>query len=470
MSKISSMMDIGKRSMMNSQTALQTVSHNIANKSTEGFSRQRVDVVTAIPVTEGRLQLGMGNRAAQVTRINNPYLEKQIQKEQGQLGMMDAKAEAMSRVEQVFNEQSNKGLNQYMTDFYNAFRELANNPESIATRSMVKETADAMAADFKRVQTQLTEVQKDIDEKVKEQVEEVNKMIEEVASLNEKVTQTELQGNPANDQRDRRELLLKKLNERIDIHYVEGTNGMVTVSTAGNGILVSGYDHYKLELLKNPETDRAEIYYKNTEASKPYNITKRIKGGSLGGSLEVRDKTIENLKGKINDLAFNVATEVNNAHREGYDRTGQPGGDFFQLSADYDSSAVDLKLNENIVDDVGRIAAAAKPDAIGDNTIANVISQLQYKEVMDDYTSTFDDYYNSQVGTLGVATQRAIKSKESQDNILNQLNTIRESISGVSLDEETTKMIEFQKAFDASARVIRTADEMFDTILNLKRL
>ncbi len=470
MSKISSMMDIGKRSMMNSQTALQTVSHNIANKSTEGFSRQRVDVVTAPPVTEGRLQMGMGNRAAQVTRINNPYLEKQIQKEQGQLGMMDAKAEAMSRVEQVFNEQSNKGLNQYMTDFYNSFRELANNPESIATRSMVKETADAMAGDFKRVQTQLTEVQKDIDEKVREQVEEVNKMIEEVASLNEKVTQTELQGNPANDQRDRRELLLKKLNERIDIHYVEGTNGMVTVSTAGNGILVSGYDHYKLELLKNPETDRAEIYYKNTEASKPYNITKRIKGGSLGGSLEVRDKTIENLKGKVNDLAFNVATEVNNAHREGYDRTGQPGGDFFQLSADYDSSAVDLKLNENIVDDVGRIAAAAKPDAIGDNTIANVISQLQYKEVMDDYTSTFDDYYNSQVGTLGVATQRAIKSKESQDNILNQLNTIRESISGVSLDEETTKMIEFQKAFDASARVIRTADEMFDTILNLKRL
>ena len=470
MSKISSMMDIGKRSMMNSQTALQTVSHNIANKSTEGFSRQRVDVVTATPVNEGRLQLGMGNRAAQVTRINNPYLEKQIQKEQGQLGMMDAKAEAMSRVEQVFNEQANKGLNQYMTDFYNAFRELANNPESIATRSMVKETADAMAGDFKRVQTQLTEVQKDIDEKVREQVEEVNKMIEEVASLNEKVTQTELQGNPANDQRDRRELLLKKLNERIDIHYVEGTNGMVTVSTAGNGILVSGYDHYKLDIAKNPDTDRVEVYYKNTEASAPYNITKRIKGGSLGGSLEVRDKVIENLKDKINDLAYNVATEVNNAHREGYDRTGQPGGDFFQLSTDYDSSAVDLKLNENIVDDVGRIAAAAKPDAIGDNTIANVISQLQYKEVMDDYTSTFDDYYNSQVGTLGVATQRAIKSKESQDNILNQLNTIRESISGVSLDEETTKMIEFQKAFDASARVIRTADEMFDTILNLKRL
>ncbi|MGZ5278408.1 MAG: flagellar basal body rod C-terminal domain-containing protein, partial [Pseudobdellovibrionaceae bacterium] len=81
-----------------------------------------------------------------------------------------------------------------------------------------------------------------------------------------------------------------------------------------------------------------------------------------------------------------------------------------------------------------------------------------------------DDFYNSQVGRVGVLAQRAIKSRESQDNILGQLNTIRESISGVSLDEETTNMIEFQRAFDASARVIKTADEMFDTVLNLKRL
>lgn len=463
-------MDIGKRSMMNSQTALQTVAHNIANKSTEGYSRQRVDVVTAPPISEGRLQLGMGNRASQVTRVNNPYLEKQLQKEQGQLGMMDAKAEAMSRVEQVFNEQTNKGLNQYVNDFYNSFRELANNPESIATRSMVKETADAMAADFKRVQTQLTEIQKDIDLKVKDQVEEVNKMIEEVASLNEKVTQAEVQGNPANDQRDRRELLLKKLNERIDIHYAEGKNGMVTVSTAGNGILVSGYDHYKLEINKNSDSDRMEVYYKNTDTSEPFNITSRIKGGSLGGSLEVRDKVIEDLKEQINTMAYSLASEVNNAHREGFDRNGNAGNDFFQLNPDFNLTAFDLKVNQEIIEDVNRIAAASKPNSIGDNTIANVISQIQYKEIMDDNTSTLDDFYNAQVGSIGVATQRAIKSKESQDNILNQLSTIRESISGVSLDEETTKMIEFQKAFDASARVIRTADEMFDTVLSLKRM
>jgi len=122
MAKIHAMLDIGKRSMMNSQTALQTVAHNIANKTTEGYSRQRVEQVTNPSITEGRLQLGMGARAASVTRTNNPFLDKQLQMETGVLGFHSAQSEAMARVEQVFNEQSNKGLNQYMTDFFNAYR------------------------------------------------------------------------------------------------------------------------------------------------------------------------------------------------------------------------------------------------------------------------------------------------------------------------------------------------------------
>ena len=110
MSKISSMMDVGKRSLANSQTQLQTVGHNIANKSTEGFSRQRVEQVTNVPISEGNLQIGMGARAAQVTRTNNPWLEKQIQREGSNGGYMDTRADALGRVEQVYNEQQNKGL------------------------------------------------------------------------------------------------------------------------------------------------------------------------------------------------------------------------------------------------------------------------------------------------------------------------------------------------------------------------
>ena len=288
MAKINSMMDVGKRSMMNSQTALQTVSHNIANKTTEGFSRQRVDLQTAIPITEGRIQIGMGNRAASVSRTNNPYLEKQLQKEQGNLGFHEGRAEGMSRVEHIFNEQANKGLNQYVTDFFNAFRELSNNPESVTSRTLVKEASEALVGDFKRVDDQLTDVQRDLDEAIKVQVDESNKMIREIGDLNEKIAQTEIQGIPANDQRDRRDLLLKKLNEKIDIKYGEGNSGMITVSSAGNAILVSGFDSYEMSTYRDPQTDRLQIGYSSNGATEPFNITSRIRGGSIGGNLSIR--------------------------------------------------------------------------------------------------------------------------------------------------------------------------------------
>ncbi|MFN9067363.1 MAG: flagellar hook-associated protein FlgK, partial [Bdellovibrionales bacterium] len=237
MSKIGSMMDVGKRSLQNSQTALQTVSHNIANKSTEGFSRQRVELQTNVPIGEGNIRIGMGARAGQITRTNNPWLEKQIQKEQTNMGFQDGRTESLARVEQVYNEQVNKGLNQYMTQFFNSFRELSNNPESLASRTMVREAGQQLVEDFKRVNNQLRDIQDDIDGQVVNLSEQINKMTKEIASLNEKIMQVEVQGIPANDERDRRDLLLKQLGEKVEISWAEGKNGQVSVTAGQTAIL-----------------------------------------------------------------------------------------------------------------------------------------------------------------------------------------------------------------------------------------
>lgn len=461
-------MDTGKRSLMNSQTALQTVGHNIANKSTEGFSRQRVDLQTNTPITEGNLQIGMGARAGVVTRINNPWLEKQIQREGMNMGFQDSRADALSRVEQVYNEQTNKGLNQYMTDFFNSFRELSNNPESLASRTMVRETSTALTQDFGRVVGQLRAVQEDLDGQVKTTVEEVNQISKEIASLNEKIQTIEVQNTPANDERDRRDLLLKKLGEKIDITWAEGKDGMVTVTAGRTAILVSGVGSGELKAQQTDTNDRVEVFFMGS--GMPANITKQISGGRIGGALDVRDHVIEDLLGHVDNMAYTLAKEVNKAHIEGFDKSGKNGVLFFEMPEQVKGAASSISINKTIFNDVGRIATAAQAGAPGDNTVANVISSLQYRQVMEGGTATLDDYYNTQVGQVGAVVQRAVKSQESQKNVLAQLTNIRESISGVSLDEETTKMIEFQKTYDASARLIKTADEMFDTVLNLKRM
>lgn len=474
MSRIWSMMDVGKRSMMNSQTALQTVSHNIANKSTEGYSRQRVDVQTNEPVGNGNLRIGMGARPGSVSRINNPYLERQLEKEGSQLSYFQARTDMLERVEQVYNEQVNKGLNQFIGEFFNSFRELANNPESLATRTLVKESAEFLTRDFSRVHNQLSEIQSDADFRIEAKVAEINQITREIAQLNEKIQSVELQGAAANDERDRRDQLLKNLGERINIKYAESKEGAVTVTAGQNAVIVSGFSQRDLFVAKGvadgeKREGNADIFYRATKEGSPIKITSQINGGELGGLLDVRDKIINRSLAEVNDLAFQLQKEVNLAHSQGFDQYSQRAGLFFELVEGPDGAAEKIKLNDSILTDVGRIAAGAEPNAAGDNRIANIISSIQFKKVMNRGTNTIGDFYSSIVGQVGIETQRTRAGAEAQKTSLDQLKNIRESISGVSLDEETTKMIEFQKNYDASARLIRTADEMMDTVLNLKR-
>jgi flagellar hook-associated protein 1 FlgK len=128
-----------------------------------------------------------------------------------------------------------------------------------------------------------------------------------------------------------------------------------------------------------------------------------------------------------------------------------------------------IDLSEAIKRDVGKIATGAIANAPGDNRVANVIANIQNQKSFNRNEDTIDDFYRSMVGQVGVLARTSRMSHEAQRDIHAQLANIRESVSGVSLDEETTKMIEFQKTYDASARLIRTADEMFDTVLSLKR-
>ncbi|MEK7357135.1 MAG: flagellar basal body rod C-terminal domain-containing protein, partial [Bdellovibrionota bacterium] len=208
----------------------------------------------------------------------------------------------------------------------------------------------------------------------------------------------------------------------------------------------------------------------NTERAEAMKITEQISGGSIGGLFEVRDKTIRGLLDQIDNMAYTMGMTVNELHSRGYDVYNKTGAKFFEMPTDVRHASRNLKVSEAIAKDPGRIASASQQNAPGDNRVANAIAKMQFEGVIGDNKATLDEYYNSMVGEVGIHTRKTEVARESQKNILGQLKNIRESVSGVSLDEETTKLIEYQKSFDASARLIRTADEMFDTVLSLKRM
>lgn len=470
MAKINNLLDMGKRGMMLNQSALQTTSHNIANKSVEGFSRQRVDVQTNPAIGDGRNRIGTGAMAAGISRTNNPWLEKQIEREGSSLAFAEGRAGSLQKLESVFNEQTIKGLNGSMTDFFNSFRELASNPESGVSRTVVRDSTSNLVRNFREMGHQVDTVTEDLNRQIEAGVRDVNGIVKEVSQLNEKIMNVEMTGANANDERDRRDLLVKQLSEKLDINYAEDTkNGMLSITAGRTGILVGGTSY---EQIKTTTTDdnKVQIMYELSKGGMQVDITDQFKRGSIGGAIEVRDNLVVDLKGQLESLSYNIASEVNKAHVEGFDRTGKPGENLFDIPQDGQYTLQDLKVNRAILDDAGLISAAAKPGAVGDNTTANVIHSLQFKPFMEEGKYTFDDYYNSKVGQIGIMAQRANGAFDSQKNIVDQLKNTRESISGVSLDEEATKMIEFQKSFEANARIIKMADEMFDTVLNLKRL
>ena len=280
----------------------------------------------------------------------------------------------------------------------------------------------------------------------------------------------EMTGANANDERDRRDLLVKRLSENLDISYAEDTkSGMLNITAGKTGILVAGTSY---EQIKTTTTDdnKTQILYELSKGGMQVDITDQFKRGSIGGAIAVRDNLVQDLRGHLESLSYNISNEVNKAHREGFDRSGNPGINFFEIPQNGEYNVQDLKVSSAILDDSSLIAAAAKPNSVGDNATANVIHSLQFKHVMEDGKYTFDDFYNSKVGQIGIMAQRANSGLETQQNIVEQLKNTRESVSGVSLDEEATKLIEFQKSFEANARIIKMADEMFDTVLNLKRL
>ena len=460
--------------MMNNQTALQTVSHNIANKSTEGFSRQRVDFKTTDAVGWGKTRQGTGATTGAVTRTNNVQLEKQIEAEVGKRGFAQGKSEHLARVEQIFNEQENKGLNRFVSDFFNSFREFSNNPESQAARSTVKETAHLVTKDFQRVSNQLKSLQREVDQGLTSHVTEINAFSEEIADLNGRIKTIEVTGGFANDERDRRDLLVKKLGEKINIRVGEGKDGMIGITAGANALLVSGTEYGTLTAAASAEAGKKrdgnfDIFFSPSKHTEAVRVTDQLTGGIIGGAVEVRDQYVNEVLGRIDELAFEISERVNQAHREGFNKYGESGYDFFRPAGEVRDAAERMGLSDDVMRDLNVISASATAGSAADNRVALVIANLQNERLMDSGKSTMDDYYNGMVGKMGVMTNKANQLHEHQKGVVAQLQNIRESISGVSLDEEALRMIEFQKAFDASAKMVKVADELFDTVINIAR-
>jgi len=469
-------LDIGRRALLTHQMGVNVTGHNIANVNTPGYSRQRVNLETSEPVDSKPGQMGTGVRADEIQRIYDRFLAVQINHENQDLGRWEAQKDALEKVENIFNESTGYGLNQAMSEFWNAWHDLANNPSNSAERVVVKAKGDQLAAYFRNMNSDTERIQRDMDESIIGAVEEINSITEQIAHLNQKIAQVEMTGQNANDHRDERDLLLKQLCSLIDVNSFEDDTGKVTVYMRSGRPLVENISSWQLSTETNLRGFQ-DVVWLDREGNAT-NVTADISGGKLKGWLETRDVIIPDYLSRLDALAQSIATEVNAIHRTGYGLTVDPatidpitnpnGDPYTNIDFFTGTSASDIELNIALVNDVNLIAAAQSPDGIpGDNRNAIEISNLQSRLTMNANTATFDNYYNALVSDVGGGVSTATLNLDHQSMIVSQLDNHRESISGVSLDEEMVNLIKFQHAYDASAKLITTVDELLESLINM---
>ena len=460
MSDIYGIMSMAGQALLTQQQAISVTSHNIANVNTPGYSRQRLKMTTNTPVDSAVGPMGSGVSGETIERIYDRYLSAQLINESQALGRWDTQKGAVEMVEVIFNEVDGSGLSQAMSKFWDAWQSLANNPDGTTERQILVTASQVLAATFNQLNSDLSQNQQNLDLAIQGTVADINRLSQQIADLNGKIISSEAGSFSANDYRDQRELLLRELSELIDINTFEDATGAVSVLVANGRPLVSSGQFWQLSTETNVAGFQDIAWVDDT--GNPTNITADISGGRLKGYLDVRDGVIDGYINRLDTLAQTLMTDVNTLHQNGFDLDGLGGEVFFIGTA-----ASDMEVNPNIVGDLDLIAAASDALTVpGDSRQAIEIANLQYQLTMGG-TQSYNDYYSAIVRDVGNEVLKSEASYNHQSDMMAQLENQRESVSGVSLDEEMINLLKFQNAYAAAAKLITTADEMMQTILQM---
>ena len=448
---ISNLMGSSRVALSAYQSAIATTSKNISNVGNPDYVRRRADIGSLISPNSGS-----GFRESDsVERIESGFIQRQLWYKNQFLGKYETDEMILSQIETLFNEPSNSGLASMMTEFWNSWNDLANDPESSTAKAIVKDKANLMTDTFNQLSSDLNTMGKEVGDDISDTIAEVNKLLNEIKTINETMS-----SNYSYDLADSRDAAITKLSKLMNIEVSENNDHVVSITTGGNILvpLVNGdfINELEVRVPKYVEYQTMDVSFSEGGS------LAAISGGSLGGLLDVQNDAIPDFLQDINNLAVAIAEEVNGVHRYGYNLDDETGLNFFDPTTD---SAAGFKVSDEINSDPTRIATSTNPDEAGNGDIANSISELQNGYFIGN--SKFSDYYNTVVSGVGSRVQEANFLRISQEMVVTSIQNHRDSISGVSLDEEMSNLIKYEQAYQAASRMISVADELIQAVLNL---
>ena len=466
MTSLNGMLGIGERALTTHMMSISVAGNNIANAATPGYCRQTLGLrpVLGGESTQG-IVFGQGVNAGALSRAFDGFTYSNILKEQSWSGYYGTQSVELQGLNAIVNEGSTGGLNEAIGSFFSCFAALGSSPDSSAEREVTLDKGAALVSRFNMLSDEFKRSRLSLDGRVGEAVDNINNLVKEIAGLNLKITSAESGDNIAGNLRDQRDVLLQELADEVDITLHEDENGMVSVSIADRELIQGGVFH---ELVARADSENEELLAVGIKSGNvTHDITRRISGGSLGGALTMRDSTVVEYQDDLDALTFSLITTFNAQHRAGYGLDGTGGRDFFAPVTGISGAAGSLALSSDVEGNVEAIAASATADGVpGDGDNAILLYQLSEQKLLEG-GRTFSGGAIALAGRIGSDTQFVESEIELHEQFMLGLQEIQQSVSGVSIDEESANLLMYQTAYEAAARYMGVIQELMDTLLRL---
>jgi flagellar hook-associated protein 1 len=468
MAGVRSIFEIGKGALTANQLALQTISHNIANVDTPGYTREETILQTSTPLPSALGLLGNGVKVSQVRRFIDRYLNDTIRNKNTDLQFQKTSEQYLQQMESILNEDNSK-LTTNLTGFFNAWQDLSTDPASVPPRVALAATGGNLARSIRSVYGDMRALQSEINSTVGQEIDGINRITGTIAELNRRIADGGTDG-AANDYLDQRTELVKELSGKLNIVSFEDDKGRITIMAADGKSLVDGNYHWNLKVSDPNATGKFRVNWEDSASGKLTDITSDITSGTLGSLLHARDVDAQSFVDQLNALAKTIMTQVNQIHESGYNLNGTTGIAFFKpLTQNY---AADMNVSDEVQNEVNNIAATSSTDRPTDNDIALAIAGLGEANLSFTVGGTSlqvrpVDFVASMLSGVGQLTKNAQDLVTYQTNTMNVLTQQQQAVSGVSLDEEITNMMQYQRAYQASAKLISTADALLATVLGM---
>jgi len=433
--------------------------HNISNVNTAGYARRVLDL-KSLPGTS-RFNAGGGVDVQGIRAIRDSFMERRLEQEVPAEAREGALAELLEVVEASLGR-AGTSIDARLTEFFGAFSRLADAPTSAVAREDVLSQAQQLAVAFQDTSVRLSDGQRAADARAREAVAEINALAGQLAELNLGFGSTGA-GQASMHLDDQQSAIVRRLSELIDVQVLERPNGGLDITFGQGRALVIGDTAYAVEAQPMPPSGFSSI------RSLGRDVTGEIRGGRLGGVLSARDSAIPGYIARLDDIAFEVAQQVNAVHTAGFDLQGVAGVTFFSFTVPpvgTAGAARAIRVDPAVAAD-GRLIAAGGVAAAGDNAAARAMAQLRDARVLDGGTATLLDGWSQLAYHVGRDVRTARDSQASRSEIVRQVEALRDQASGVSLDEEAAHMLKFQRAYEANAKFFAVINETLSVLLNL---